>query len=368
MQNTQLLTTFFGEKSHFYDHKTPKTTRFYYINDAAGNMRWVFPENCKINTLLSLYNSAGWRGQVRTLAYKGAFLIGKTNWVASGSFWAISPEKDLDFALFTGTPGRNRKMVISYQSQHFEKIPLTPEATILTQHELVILEKLATLELKKMIVPSGKKTNRNGLIQNNVRPNKVIPTALLTARHETALQELSEKTLQLKPLKSTFFYKKIKENLTDFEQCEANEFTQKAANLYEKIKFSLEKLENNVDPIPVSLAHGDFTPWNCFLPANAQQPLALYDWELALEDAPVGFDALHFTIQSGILLQRLPLSQLKENAQKSIKKTANAAHLLSLYVVYTAAYYLPLYARQKDLHGQVWWLLEAWEGLLNLKS
>jgi hypothetical protein len=365
MQNTQILTTFFGEKTLFHGHKTHETTRFYYINDAAGNMRWVFPENCKIETLLSLYNSAGWRGQLRTLAYRGAFLIGKINWIASDAFWAISPEKNLDFALFTGTPGRNRKMVISYQGQNFEKIPLTPEATILTQHELVILEKLATLGLKKMVVPKGKKTNRSGLIQNNVRPKKIIPTPLLTDRHKSALQELSEKTLQQKPLKSTFFYKKIKENLAAFEQCESNEFTQKAANLHEKIKLLLEKLENIDEPIAVSLAHGDFTPWNCFLPADTQEPLALYDWELALEDAPVGFDALHFTIQSGILLQRLPLQKLKENSFTKTKEIANAAHLLSLYVVFTATYYLPLYARQQDLHTQVWWLLEAWESLLN---
>jgi hypothetical protein len=365
MNKTELLSPFLGENVQISDSKIPNATLFYYINDAAGNLRWVFPKECKVNTLLALYNSAGWRGQIRVLAYRLAFAAKMQNKISSGSFWAVCKEENLDFAVFTGTPGRNRKMVISYQSHFFEKIGLTPEAQLLTQKEGLILEEINGLNLQKMQIPNAKTTQRGGLIQNSVKPSEVIATAQLTERHYSALQELFEQTKQSNTLKNTFFYQKIKENCLAFEQCESNEFKAKSAKLYAKIQQNLVQLENENPTMMFGKAHGDFTPWNCFLPSNPSKALAVYDWELSLLDAPEGFDALHFTLQSGILLQRLPLEKLHQAALGSTKKATNATHLLPLYLIFTASYYLPLYARQVDLHAQVWWLLEAWEYLLD---
>jgi Phosphotransferase enzyme family len=359
-----LLTPFFGENFKIFDKNTPQTTHFYFISDAAGSMRWVFPVGCKLETLLSLYNSAGWRGRLRILVYRFTFALKRQIWISSGEFWAVLEEKNEDFALFTGTPGRNRKMVVSCSGNYFEKIPLTAESATLVQRELEILEKLSKLNLQKVVVPIGQKSARNFLLQNNVRPTDVIPTTQLTPRHLAALQELSNKTSQNKALKDTFFYKKIKENIAAFEQCATNEFTQKATPLFAKINAKLAGLETQNAVLSVTLAHGDFTPWNCFLPAETSQSLAIYDWELALDDAPQGFDALHYTVQSGILLRRLSLEQLSKEAHEIAQKTTQNADLLPLYVIFTAAYYLPLYARQEDLHAQVWWLLEAWEALI----
>ncbi|MCK6445168.1 MAG: aminoglycoside phosphotransferase family protein [Planctomycetes bacterium] len=50
-------------------------------------------------------------------------------------------------------------------------------------------------------------------------------------------------------------------------------------------------------------AHGDFTPWNVCV---ANGTLAAFDWELARELAPRGFDAFHHVLQQSVLVERLP--------------------------------------------------------------
>lgn len=54
-------------------------------------------------------------------------------------------------------------------------------------------------------------------------------------------------------------------------------------------------------------AHGDFTPWNVRV-ANGK--LAAFDWELARELAPRGFDAFHHVLQQAVLVERLPPDEL----------------------------------------------------------
>ena len=43
--------------------------------------------------------------------------------------------------------------------------------------------------------------------------------------------------------------------------------------------------------MPLSIAHGDFVPWNMDLRSES---LLLWDWEKALKQAPWSYDAIHF--------------------------------------------------------------------------
>ncbi len=51
--------------------------------------------------------------------------------------------------------------------------------------------------------------------------------------------------------------------------------------------------------------HGDFVPWNL---ARLGNRLYAWDWESSAQDAPVGFDALHFHFQVAFVARRYPLS------------------------------------------------------------
>ena len=51
------------------------------------------------------------------------------------------------------------------------------------------------------------------------------------------------------------------------------------------------------EAIPVSVSHGDFTPWNMYCD---DQRLYVYDWEMARNGIPMLFDLFHFSYQSVI--------------------------------------------------------------------
>ena len=62
-------------------------------------------------------------------------------------------------------------------------------------------------------------------------------------------------------------------------------------------------------------AHGDFTPWNCFVTENH---LSLYDLEMVQDGMPLGYDAFHFIIQNGILVKRASWKSISEEIMNVI--------------------------------------------------
>ena len=60
--------------------------------------------------------------------------------------------------------------------------------------------------------------------------------------------------------------------------------------------------------VPVSMSHGDFTPWNMYLGA---QKLHLYDWELSCR-LPLLYDLFHFEFQSAILIRHQSFPSIRK--------------------------------------------------------
>lgn len=57
-------------------------------------------------------------------------------------------------------------------------------------------------------------------------------------------------------------------------------------------------------PIRHCLVHGDFVPWNIhYYPKNSQDSLYVFDWERGFTHGIPLFDACHFVVQFGILVQ-----------------------------------------------------------------
>lgn len=53
--------------------------------------------------------------------------------------------------------------------------------------------------------------------------------------------------------------------------------------------------------VPHGLAHGDWVPWNLAVDGNR---LVAWDWEHALDDAPLGFDIVHWAYQQRVVIRR----------------------------------------------------------------
>jgi hypothetical protein len=54
-------------------------------------------------------------------------------------------------------------------------------------------------------------------------------------------------------------------------------------------------------PLAFGAWHGDWTPWNM---ASTGQGLLVWDWERFTRDVPVGFDALHYWLQTEVVPAR----------------------------------------------------------------
>lgn len=63
--------------------------------------------------------------------------------------------------------------------------------------------------------------------------------------------------------------------------------------------------------------HGDFTPWNA---THTDAGLLVWDWERFADGVPVGFDALHYWIQSRVASARTGLADL---AEESVRQSPN---------------------------------------------
>ncbi|MBL4771149.1 MAG: hypothetical protein JKY61_08410 [Planctomycetes bacterium] len=63
--------------------------------------------------------------------------------------------------------------------------------------------------------------------------------------------------------------------------------------------------------LPCTASHGDFTPWNARVHDGR---FMAFDWEFYRESAPALFDLFHYTLQTGVLMQKVPAQDALERA------------------------------------------------------
>ena len=367
--------------------------RFFYFNNPDGTIRWFVPGNCDATTLLTLYNSPGWRGWLRSMAFKMAFAAGMKGRMAAGQFsvngWSEAhkwSEVPRTFAVFTGTTGINRKLVVALSNGKrvtgFHKIPTTPAAEALAAHELATLSGLKKIRLRSIIVPEVRPEPEGGIWVSNIKPAKAVAAAEITPAHVEGLSEIRHQTIVYKSLQSTGFWQNIEYSLQILPSLEptdpvnADQLLAYKKRLLPMLKEAMAGLDAGMH-LPVALAHGDCTPWNGFLAAAAQgkpEKFALYDWEMAITDAPLWFDEIHYVVQGGVLLRRRDATALREELEDLSRWPAISTAALSmgadfeqsrdLYLLYMASHYLVLFLRQQQLHVQAFWLMEVWAALL----
>ena len=367
---------------HVNQYKSFYCERFMAINNPDGSIRWLQPEDSERADFLSLYNGSGFKALLFKAVVKLAFYAGFKRAISSGFVCLYSKEEQYvqkrfghkTFALFTGTVGKNRKAVAAICNRgyatHFIKIPISTTARSLIHSEHTHLEIINGYDFDRLIVPVSKMTI-SGLQLTNIRPQKAFSTGFITSLHLKALKDLYASTCQIKMLSDMDVFQKTSSRLSEIQRIKKHKkITHIPEDKINRLLYNIKVLIAGFDEkqlIPVAYAHGDFTPWNMFVSENN---IHLYDWELAMSEQILLYDAFHFIFQSGVLIAHQSFDQINEKI-KELKINEEVIDILERYkldfrdcycwyLVHNCSYYLNLYIQQENLHIQAFWLLDCW--------
>jgi thymidylate kinase len=266
------------------------------------------------------------------------------------------------WAIFTGTIGPNNKTLL-YDGHQFIKIATTTNAKQLLENESQTIEKLNNLKVSFQFPELIKKTEASvslsDISKNGKRLSTLSPAALASL---TELYQIENQTIKIKDWD---YLKNLKANFYKIKNKKIPN------NIVRKVMLLLDQI-NPEETIKLSFSHGDFTQWNMYTRNNS---VAIYDWELATNTKPKGFDFFHFIIQNGVLVNQLSWKEIYNSIQEQAKdglykilfndNQEELKQYLKWYLLINCLHYLDIYARQKDWHVQIHWLFNVWNEGLN---
>jgi hypothetical protein len=359
-------------------------TPFSYVNNPDGTVRWLFPAHGRDASYLELYNPNSLKGRLSKAFARALARVGFGDRLTSGSFYADFSGADLvarwlggeggfeTIAIFSGTRGFDRTVVAALgrggRVTHFLKIPLTTDSRAMLQTEFCVLDRIGGDLGPGVVVPSVSAGREGAVLLENIRPPRARSGQNLTERHVAFLRALYVCFARTTSLQETASYHEVAARISRLPTLDLPG----RDGLAEKGRIIIDLAVQLLAPLPtaesvsVSLAHGDFTPWNLY---EGKRCLHVYDWELARE-APLLSDLFHFVCQTGVLVRKEPPDRTIQRLQKEFAKPEIGALVqrydirpdlhLRLYLLEKATYYLERYARQTALHRQAHWLLDFW--------
>lgn len=347
-------------------------TTFLYISNPDGTIRWAWPKNLKTPLFLKFYNINNIKSRLIAEAIKLIFVLKLQSlfFKSKKIFYQIISEKpiikiDTDWALFTGTVGPNNKAVVyttAGEDAWFIKIATNDQAKMLIENEKFVLNRLFYSSPLSFKIPTLETFN-NSIITLSDISEKGKRINKLSAAHIDMLIELNEISSFKTPLNELTSWNELK---NDLEWLGNIEDTRIPKGMIRKLKDLANKKNENLE-IEVSLCHGDFTPWNMYV---SNEKLNIYDWELSQPFTPIGFDAFHFIIQQGVLVDRKNWKEIQQDIELHLRSEIfstiskfgnnNVKEYLELYLLYNTVKHLKLYTAQLKWHPQISWLLNVW--------
>jgi hypothetical protein len=372
-------------KLYFGSCEWNNSKRFYYINNPDGTIRWLFPADMKKTAHMALYNASSWKAKIYKSASAVLFAAGKSQWLASGSVCidadavkAIEEQYEInageEYALFMGTRGQTRKIVAAVHKgnkiTHFIKIPVSDQSEQLILNEIKMLKELSKYDFTTLSIPHVSDGRVKAFARlSNVKPAVTISADRIKELHIKTLSELYATSNERKEISSCAAWTSIKNNL-QWMQSEHELDNGLDEIKTRRIIHLLRKHFNSIPQdilIPLSVSHGDFTPWNMYCDINR---LYVYDWELSSNGIPMLFDLYHFIFQSEALIHRNNYVAIKHNIHDalhmdSVKRISSRYHIdtelhYRLYLLFTISYYLRLYMTEKELLTQSYWMIDTW--------
>jgi thymidylate kinase len=356
-----------------------KTLRF--INNPDGSMRWMFMPGW-FKLALAFYNVSGFRAHFFSKLLLLASWLKLERFAANGqvamhskqafNMDAVIAGKYEHYALFMGTPGVQRSVVVALENEnkisHFLKIPTTVEGQKLMFNEKLVLNKLSQDHNVEAIIPEViALENKSVLLTTNVNVDGTgVRSADFGMNHFQFIESLTT---------NRFFADRI-QNMNYWAEAITNIETIKRSSdeRLQNIGLALATLKNKIDHVQLvkhAPAHGDFTPWNSF---KNPQGLAVYDWEMFQQQAPALFDVFHFVYQRGILMDhvsakeiRATLDQIFETSHWSefiVKNHLDVNLFHQLYLLTATSNFARVYCDQ-SLTLQNEWQLATWTEAIN---
>jgi hypothetical protein len=369
----------------YFGNKQWKTGKQYiYINNPDGTMRWILPAQTRNTPHLALYNASTWKAKLYKLASAVLFKVGKGHWLASGSFYveqntAESVERKYGinageaYALFTGTRGNTRKVVMALGRKkitHFIKIAVSEKSKQLINNESIMLRELSKYDFTTLSLPRVADPRISGSARlTNVKPAATISAQRINDIHIRTLTELYTVNHENKPVFDCAAWAAIANNMEWMQrEHELNNGLDELKT--RRIIHLLRKLYNSLPLeaiIPVSVSHGDFTPWNMYCDDHR---LYVYDWELSSNGIPMLFDLYHFILQSQVLIHHREYAAIRKSmnetlAQHNVQRLVNKYDIdielhYKLYLLFTVSFYLRLYISENELLTQAHWMVDTW--------
>ena len=362
------------------DLSSPESShmRLQFLRNADGSIRWIWPAHLKEPLFLKFYNIAGHRAKLFATIVRLIFLLGLQRLFFKTIKVSIQEDKKSirpfsmhsDWALFMGTPGPNRKSIFYIHRKFnpvFLKVACTKEAKLLIENEhraiLELREKgILSFEFPKVIGRSNDMIQL-GDVSEGGRRNPEFGEI-----HLNALKSFSDKTSGRSALHDLKIWNDAKTALHNLNKKDDS-------RIPKGMLLKLNTLMNSMDKsmsIVTSMSHGDFTPWNMY---EKNGKLHVYDWEYTRKASPLGYDAFHFIMQHGILVNRKSWKEIYNEIREKLdagifsdlpaNPEENTNLYLKLYLIINSIIYLDIYSRQKSWHVQIAWLLNTWNEALS---
>lgn len=339
-----------------------------YIADGDGDPRWIWPAGCNTPTFLALYQAITFRQHLFVAVIRLIFMLRLQRIIfASTDLEPGHYKAGTGWAVFTGTPGPNRKQVIVNAEGTITKVATVDTAVANLRNEASFLQKLqAVQQLFSFSVPRLTEQSENGLTMEQL-PNRGT-WGQFNEKHATALGELRHLAPTENTVGSWQEWDNIRAKINQLRNARHPEIPSGMVDAL----MQLAVLEAMQPTIAYGPAHGDFTPWNTLRLADDR--LGIIDWEMARMAMPAGFDFFHFHVQKGILVERKPWQEIYNNIHEKLTPivreelfgtvAVSVNCYLRLYLIYHLSYYLSLYQHQEKWHQQIYWQLDVWSDAL----
>ena len=341
---------------------------FYYLCNDDQSIRWIWPATNKKPSFLKLYTASSVKSKIFVALVRLIFLLKLQGLfaekaIASLDFFPFEYNIDStrEWAMFTGTKGPNRKLVIiAYDFQNiysFTKIAYGTNATALIQNEKKATDKLTGYNLHTTTIPQLMSHSENHIQISDVSNGK--RSSKLEHSHINSLIEIAQQTKNETVLSHTPIFKL---SIDNYKRNSANYDIRLPNAMRRKLQWLISSIDEK-SKIETVTAHGDFTPWNCFVTDNQ---LSLYDLEMVQEKMPLGYDAFHFVIQNGVLVKKASWKSISQEIMDVICPTLfggdkkKTKEYLKLYLLINTTFYLDIYSKQDEWHKQIDWLLQTW--------
>ena len=274
-----------------------------YVAFSANSGAWILvPDKGRIRSAgLALYHPQSLRGAVaKNLIASGAWrpqsrrIREETLSELKGALNGFVGEDELHCAFYLRAPGPFAKAIVlamdsTGRAIAYVKIAATERSARAIAHEADMLERLARVPALAGSIPRvlARATWRDyPILVLSAGPLRDAPRGF-DAIHRQFLDHVSAATRTTRPLEES----RMVADMRDRFYASLDVLPEQWRNRYD---WALDTLAKRIgaSPMSLSLAHGDFVPWN--MRRNDDASLYVFDWELAKEERTAGWDTFHF--------------------------------------------------------------------------